>query len=333
MSKDKAPAEPAEAAAIVTVKKTPLQLRVDAATDTIEQALAQCSISVIRDLAPIQATVQMAAGIKSLRAALTKDVVDELFMPLVGSKLGFRTDKDSGTNGPPYEWTVIRDVAIDAMIHGAYLVGNEVNVIAYGSYYTKEFYTRKVLEWPGLTDLRPSPGLPQMNSAGDGMAVPMVVTWKLNGRAEELSCTIAKDADGATVIDRRIAVKLNKGQGADAAIGKARRKAMYMVYERLQGNRFMPEDGDALDTTGHAVGEFAAAVPASAGAQPAAGTEKGMDALLNRVKPAGAGATAGTAPAAPPKEEKPMTEAEKLAAEVAENDRLEREAIEKENAK
>ncbi len=321
---------PAEPASIVVVKKSALQLKVDAATEKISKALDDCAISVIRNLEPMQQLVQMAAGMRSLRTAMTDDIVEELFVPLRGSKLGFRTDRDNGNNGPPYGVSVIRDVAIEALVHGALLVGNEVNIISGAAYFTREFYTRKVMEWPGISDVRSSPGLPTINGDGTGAAVPFEVTWKLNNREDKLSCTLTKDSDGKTMSDRRIAVKLNKGQGTDAAIGKARRKAMYMVYERLQGNRFMPEDGDALDTTGTAVGEFTSTKTetVSAGAQPASGTAQGMDALLSRIKGSSDAAGATGAPAAPAK-----TDAEILAAEVAENERQEREALEKENAK
>jgi len=335
MSKEKPePAATEQPAAIVKVQKSALQLRIDSAAQTIEKALSDCAIDVVQHLAPMQQTVQMAAGIALLRASLTDEVVKELFMPLQGSRLGFRTDRDKEER-PGYSIAVVKDVAIEALIRGAYMTGNEVNIIAGGAYFTKEYFARKVLEWPHLTDLRPKPGVPQFNSDNTSAVVPFEVTWKLGGIPDKVECTLQKGPDGQTMIDARIPVKINKGQGPDAAIGKARRKVLAMVYERLQGGRFLPADGDALEAEGTPVGDFVTtpSQPASAGAQPAAGTAKAMDDLLNRVKPSGVGATGSTGPAEPSKNEKPMTDAERLAAEVAENERAEREALKEENSK
>lgn len=223
------------------------KIPVDELTATIETALATCDSESIAGLPALAQTVQLARGLRALRNALSSRVVTEIFLPLQGSKLGFRTDKDREKE-PGYDWLTVRDCLIEAMIRGARPVGNEFNIIAGNTYLTKEYFERKVETFPGLTDLIHEPGVPHM--ANGGALVPYRISWKLNGRSEILSFDAVKNESGE-VFDQRIPVKVNNGMGADAILGKARRKVLARVYERLSGIKV--PDGDVIDTVGEAV--------------------------------------------------------------------------------
>lgn len=214
------------------------------ATDAIEEALKTCAVEQIKDLPVLQQAIAMAQGIQIMRQALTIEVVERLLMPLQGSPLGFRTDKDTGQG---YDPATVRDCAIEAMIRGFNVVGNEFNIIAGRAYFTREGLDRKVAEFPGVTDFEFDIGVP--HAASDkGSLVPCRAKWKLNDIPGEIICELSKDADG-NVIDRRIPVRVNGGMGADAVLGKAKRKLFARVLERFLGKKLAPQDGDVFDTT------------------------------------------------------------------------------------
>ena len=219
---------------------------IEKVTEAITVAVEQCNIEAIQKLPVMQQTIVLANGMRELRNAMSKEVVDQVFMPLQGSKLGFRTDRDD-KDPAGYPWQVVRDCVIDAMIRGFRPIGNELNIIAGNPYYTKEAYERKVSEFPGLTDFRPEPGIPHM--AQGGALVPYHASWKLNGVVDSMICDVVK-IDGEDK-DRRIAVKVNNGAGVDNILGKAKRKFYARVYERLSGVKTV--DDDVMDVEGEAV--------------------------------------------------------------------------------
>ncbi len=166
-------------------------------------------------------------------------------MALQGTGLGFLTDKDVAKNGekPGYPITDVKLVAIEAALMGAHWVGNEFNIISCRPYLTKNFFTRKLREFDGFTDLKLFPGVPVL--AGEkGALVPYVATWKLNGVEDRIERLVTKLADNRE-IDERICVKVNSGMGADAILGKAERKIKAAIYGRLTGSEVA--DGDVDD--------------------------------------------------------------------------------------
>jgi hypothetical protein len=217
---------------------------IEKAASDIEKAIAECGVQAITKLPAFIQAVKMANGISAMRAALTEQLVQTVIMPLQGSPLGFLTDKDT-TGG--YGALVVRDCAIDAMLRGFRVVGNEMNIISGRFYGTKNGYSRVVSELEGLTDLELEPGVPQLVS-DKGALVPYVATWRLNGKQMVIRC--AQGKDGA---DMRIPVKVNGGMGADAILGKAERKMLFRIYQRVNGSSFGAIDGevgDVINTTG-----------------------------------------------------------------------------------
>lgn len=173
-------------------------------------------------------SLALAAAVGQLR-----DVVRALLpqiKPLVGTALGFRTDRDTSDKGP-YPDAVLVDVLVEATARGIRWVGNELNVIGGRCYATKEHYIRAVRELPGLTDLEELPAVPRM---GDGGAVVKYrATWRLHGKPQSL--------------EREFPVRLNAGMGADGALGKARRKMLAAVHAKVTGSVQSEADADAED--------------------------------------------------------------------------------------
>lgn len=68
-----------------------------------------------------------------LREALTDEVMNAVFMPLMNTKVGFRTDRDgkpdkNGRTKPLYDVPTVRDAIIDAAIIGLLPTGNQFKI-------------------------------------------------------------------------------------------------------------------------------------------------------------------------------------------------------------
>jgi len=175
-------------------------------------------------------SLRMAEAMAGLQRALTEEVMKSILY-LKGKAVGFRTDEKE--RGKDYPLTTVRDCLIEAVMRGARPVGNEFNIIADGPYFTRQFFERKVKELPGLTDLDPREILKAKDVAPGIIDVDFTVTWKMNGEPMELSGTIP--------------VRVNRGMGADAVLGKARRKALARVYQRATGSEQLLPEGDVDD--------------------------------------------------------------------------------------
>jgi hypothetical protein len=246
---------------------------IDTAILSIESSLAECSIEKLAGLGELKQALSLANGMKALRAALTKEVVTDLLMPLQGSSLGFRTDADKDGG---YGWETVRDCSIEAFVRGYSPVGNEFNIIAARFYATKEGLDRKLREFPELTDLEYRPGVPHLPH-DKGALVPYTVRYRFKGQPGELICDFVRDKTDPKVIlgDQRIPVRVNAGAGVDAILGKARRKIMAKLLDRLLGGKITTPDGDigeAADvlTTAETMPAPDATKPASKSAQEAA---------------------------------------------------------------
>lgn len=254
---------------------------IERATTDITKALESCAIDKISALPQMQQAIVLAGGMKAMRAALTEDVVKQLFMPLQGTSLGFRTDNDKGGG---YDWVTVRDCVIESMVRGFQVVGNEFNIISGRAYFTREGFERRVTEWPGLSALELSPGVPH-TVADKGALVPYRARWLLNGKPMELVRDLVKDPTTGEVRDQRIPVRLNSGMGPDGALGKARRKMLAAILDRLTGAKFTTVDGDALETEGVEVPGGEAKPPSSPAATGAASQVDELVAKHGKKKP------------------------------------------------
>lgn len=265
---------------------------------SIEMAIRECGVLAVRQQPPFMQAVRMAYGIKTIKEALPDKFMHDNFMPLQNSALGFLTDKPDG-----YPVEVVREALCEALLRGFMPVNNEFNIISGRCYGTKNGYERLVHEYPGIQGLAYELGVPQL--AGDkGALVTCSASWYIDGVQDTLQCLDkSKEKDG---VDSRIPVKVNGGMGADGILGKATRKMFYRIYKKLLGQAVdtAEEDATEVPTT-----LSAPALPSQDGRRIKLGGDK------KNVETAADPAPAAPAPAPAAKPE--PTEAEKLAAEAA----------------
>lgn len=205
-----------------------LPAKVESSGDDAAAALAKLMESfgpgALAKLDGITRAFKLAEGVKQVHA-LVKAHVDKI-MPLQGSALGFRTDKDKDGGYAP---AVVSECATEALLRGLRLTGNEWNIIGGRCYAAQAGCARLVAELDGLTDLEHSPCVPVMKEGG--AIVEYLMTWRMNDKPMSLT--------------RKIPIRVNAGMGADAILGKAKRKMLAAVYERVTGS--VLSDGDTDD--------------------------------------------------------------------------------------
>lgn len=168
-----------------------------------------------------------------LTTLLTDEIMQDI-MPLQNSILGFRTDKpESG-----YSMNAVRNCVMIAMMRGLRITGNEWNIIGGNLYVTKEGYERLLYELVGFANLKLRLSVPKM--VGDGAVVSAEASWRFNGNDQELRWQETPAGD------YRIPVRVNKGMGVDAVLGKARSKALRQIYAQLTGSVY-ESVGDAVE--------------------------------------------------------------------------------------
>jgi hypothetical protein len=145
---------------------------------------------------------------------------------LQNTSLGFQTDRrDTG-----YPLEVVKECLIDAVLSGVSVVGNEFNIIAGRAYITKNGMLHKLSNVDGLSYTM-TPGIPKMAGEG-GAAIIMQIEWTFNGKTNKK--------------DLALAVRINKGMGADAIVGKATRKAAAWLYQTVTGQTV--DEGEANES-------------------------------------------------------------------------------------
>jgi len=159
----------------------------------------------------------MAQAITDLRAALTPEVMKPV-MALMNTPLGFMTDRTDPHN--LYTVDEVREFAIETTLRGFWLVGNEVNMIAKRMYAAQAGCAGKLNRMGKITDLVMDYELPHL--VGDrGATIEYKASWKQNGTPQSIKCTFP--------------IKVNNGMGADAIIGKAKRKMLARILEQTTG--------------------------------------------------------------------------------------------------
>jgi hypothetical protein len=177
----------------------------------------------LRGLPTFEYMVTQGKLMKAIRDAL------EPLMPGImqnaGHPLYFQMDRQS------YPADVIRDCLVEAVVQGVQPYGNEFNIISGRCYITKSGLQRLVGTYPGLTDLQLDFDVPHMK--GEGAVVDAEARWRLHGAPQSLK--------------RSIPVRVNKGMGADAILGKATRKLLASVWDRITGSRVSIPEGEVGD--------------------------------------------------------------------------------------
>lgn len=186
-----------------------------------------CSPEELGARSIVERAIVMANTVSALRKILGDDFMRDVIHPLIDTPIGFKTDKkDKGG----YDLVTVRECVIVALLRGANIVGNEFNIIAGNTYFTREFFSRKLAEHEGLTDLRIDLSVPSMRNGG--AFVSARASWMISGTKQEMACDLP--------------VKVNSGMGSDAILGKADRKIKYRIYCRITGTNFTT-DGEVDD--------------------------------------------------------------------------------------
>lgn len=160
--------------------------------------LACKSAQGLQTLNNFGAAFQAVSVVSLLRQALTDEVMDAVFMPLMNTKIGFLTDHNgkprSGNRPalPLYSREVVRDAIIDAVTIGLLPTGNQFNIIADRMYPTKEGYTA-LLRRLGIKYFI---DVSYDKSQGKGFAeIPCKISYEYNGEKNSFSiiATVKKD--------------------------------------------------------------------------------------------------------------------------------------------
>ena len=227
----------------------------------------------------------LAEGIERAQALMTPQMIQTI-RKMEGSPLGYKTDKDhiQNRNGK-YTDDQIKTAMIQASMQGLRFSGGEMMVMSGSCYACRPGLERLVKSHPGVANLEVVPSRPMFAKLPTGnidestKCVGFVVRFKFNERwrepqhpAEwvdmEILRDIVRDAENRPVRDERIPVRVNKGQGDDAVLGKAYRKIYKIIWETITGERVQTiddaPDADVVDV------EFSTVDTAQADAQPAA---------------------------------------------------------------
>lgn len=206
--------------------------------DTVKQSRTEIA-KAKQDGNEMLVAFTIASSMQRLREAITPDMMKDI-MSLKGSPLGFKTDERQGVS---YSVDQVRDNVIVALADGARLVGNEFNIIASNYYRTLPQFERRIKECEGLTQFKMEIGVPHVKD--EGALCSMYATWKFNGHIGELRC------EKTDTLDTRIPVKVNRGMGLDAILGKAKRKFLARVMDRIAGTSYeseIDEETDVVDS-------------------------------------------------------------------------------------
>lgn len=168
----------------------------------------------------------VATVIGELKLALTPEYMKPI-MNLMGTKLGFKTDKDDKGG---YDEATVKNCLIEAVLTGVQPVGNQFNIIAGNCYITKEGFGYLLKNIHGLSP-KIVPTLPRINAEKTSAAQIMKISWNEGGveKSEEIEFPI----------------KMNAYMGADAVNGKATRKARAWLFNTIMNTEVA--DGDITD--------------------------------------------------------------------------------------
>lgn len=177
--------------------------------------------------------------VKSLRELLTDEVMKEVFMPLMNTKIGFLTDRNGrpSSNGqaakPLYSIDVVRDCIIDCAAYGLLPTFNQFNIIAEKMYPTKEGFTAllKKLKVKYILNFGPD-----TSSADAKFAeISVKINYQYNGEQKPFSMMAV--------------VPKTAYSSYDQLKGKAERRAKKMLYEYITGLDLGENDGDSISSS------------------------------------------------------------------------------------
>lgn len=178
-------------------------------------------------------TFALGESMAKLREALTPQIMRSI-MSLKGTKLGFKTDESS--RGMGYDVDVVRDCLIEATLYGVRPTGNQFNIIAGGTYITKEGFTYLLRNLPDLCNFKMliSPAVvSEASTSGISRDGKQYQKIEREGRTKVLLSWVYIGVQGEQELE--FVIKVQNGMGQDAIAGKAERKAKAWLYSHLTG--------------------------------------------------------------------------------------------------
>lgn len=208
-----------------------LPATVVAAKETFELACKEAQgLQIVNNFGAAFTAVNV---VSLLRKALTQEVMETVFMPLMNTKIGFLTDRNGRTNSrgevkPLYSVEVVRDAVIDAVAIGLLPTGNQFNIIAERMYPTKEGYTALLRKLGVKYFIDVSYDKSQTQGFAE---IPCKITYQYNG-----------EKNGFSIV---ATVKKDNYSSPDQLRGKAERRAKKALYEYITGCDFGDADEDS----------------------------------------------------------------------------------------
>ena len=215
------------------------------------------------------AAFQAVNVVSLLKQALTDEVMDAVFMPLMNTKIGFLTDRNGRPNSrgqvkAPYSREIVRDCIIDAVAIGLLPTGNQFNIIAERMYPTKEGYTALLRKLGVKYFIEVSYDKGQTQGFAE---IPCKISYKYDGENNNFSIVAT--------------VKKDDYSSPDQLRGKAERRAKKALYEYITGCDFgdadeessRPVDAVAVEITDEA--NKGGVIGVAAGPQPAPAARTG----------------------------------------------------------
>jgi hypothetical protein len=271
-------------------KKTALQ----SAAKSIDE-ISRTAMEAFASPESFEKELAVASAVTQLRDILTQEVMKEV-LALMNTSLGFDTDRNpiktpvdkDGKQVTPYPVEVVRDIFIESRLRGFHVIGKEFSIIAGNFYAGVNGLERIVRTNKKLTNFRDTYEVPRSVAGGEGALVKCKAEWlQFTGPAAPNSgqpCI-------PQVLEREFAIRVNKGQGADAILGKAKRKLMAAVLTWLTGT--VTPDGEVDEPLSLPKGEptksdelFAKQSPAPAATAPesAPQTDLGLNGEVKKLK-------------------------------------------------
>ena len=208
-----------------------LPATVVAAKETFELACKEAQgLQIVNNFGAAFTAVNV---VSLLRKALTQEVMETVFMPLMNTKIGFLTDRNGRPNSrgevkPLYSVEVVRDALIDAVAIGLLPTGNQFNIIAERMYPTKEGYTALLRKLGVKYFIDVSYDKSQTQGFAE---IPCKITYQYNG-----------EKNGFSIV---ATVKKDNYSSPDQLRGKAERRAKKALYEYITGCDFGDADEDS----------------------------------------------------------------------------------------
>ena len=213
----------------------------------------------------IGAALCKAHALASLRRLITPEIMQQAVLPLMGTKIGFLTDRDADRDGP-YPEAVVKDAVIEAFMAGVPLIGNRFNILGKRFYLTREGVAFKLDRFPGLT-YEISPSIPTDERPPEYVRMPdgksvlkkgeatvrVSVTWKVAGVDKEENCRLLS-----------FRVSVNRGMSTEAVQGKAWCRAAKWLWTKVSGYDVAVTDGEGVTIDA----EYSEVKPADAAEKP-----------------------------------------------------------------